>query len=57
MSFQSELVPIILEGSATALSRGYGQMLNMEAEKHSFDPDSLNNKTVCQQLICTLFLC
>ena len=42
--FQSPLRPIMIEGSSSQLTRGFGQSLDMNAEALSFDPDYPKDK-------------
>ena len=43
---QSDLAAVMIAGSVTSLSRGFGQMLDLNAELYSMDPDTPGDKTV-----------
>ena len=36
----------MIEGAATSTTRGFGQMLDLDAEQFSFDPDYVDDKQV-----------
>jgi hypothetical protein len=40
----SPLVPVMIEGSATAVTRGWGQVLELKPKELSTDPDDPEDK-------------
>ena len=50
LSFQSDLSPVMIEGSISSLARGFGQRLELNAELSS-DPDAPKDNSVLIYLL------
>lgn len=46
---KSPLVPVLIEGSATAITRGWAQLIDMKPGELSLDPDDPENKVTFEQ--------
>ncbi|KAG8197517.1 hypothetical protein JTE90_007255, partial [Oedothorax gibbosus] len=51
----SSLRPMIIKGGASYILRGYGQMVYLEAEKYSVDPDNPKEKGFKMEWTCKSF--